>query len=161
MFKSDDSDFIYISEILRASKYLPDDSTVFSYLEKQNNVSSKSSKLQRKLVFDAVAEIMDTKREQPPWRATGVHSIKDIWTEFEMMREPETVDNLLELINRVLKRDLVGNNGWSEQTLEVSDAVLYIERLIFKDLVSDIIRDLADVSRKTMTFFAPRRKLFF
>ncbi|KAK1428357.1 hypothetical protein QVD17_17190 [Tagetes erecta] len=160
-FTSNDSDFKYISEILRASKYLPDDSTVFSYLEKQNNVPSKGSKIQRKLLFDVVAEIIDRNGEQPPWRGNGIHTIKDIWIEFQMIREPETAENLLELISLLMKKDLEGNNGWSEQTVEVAEAVLYIERLIFKDLVCETIRDLADVSGKTMTLFAPRRKLFF
>ncbi|KAI3829715.1 hypothetical protein L1987_03843 [Smallanthus sonchifolius] len=167
-FTSYDSDFTYISEILRVSKYLPDDSSVFFFLEKQQyltgNGSSKGSKLRRKLVFDVVAEIIDRNGELPPWNSISLtessNSVKQICLEFQKIREPETAENLLDLICTVLKRDLAGNNGWGDQPVEVSEAVLYIERLIFKDLVSETIRDLAEFAGKT-TFLAPRRKLVF
>ncbi|KAI3676430.1 hypothetical protein L1987_86039 [Smallanthus sonchifolius] len=167
-FISGDSDFTYISEILRASKYHPVDSSIFFYLEKQQHLtgddSSNGSKLRRKLVFDVVAEILDRKRELLPWNSVSLtesnNSVKQICSEFQKIREPETAENLLDLICAVLKRDLAGSNGWGDQPVEISEAVLYIERLIFKDLVSETIRDLADFAGKT-TFFAPRRKLVF
>ncbi|KAL8259080.1 hypothetical protein R6Q59_027033 [Mikania micrantha] len=157
-FRSDDSDFIYISEILQASKYFSDDSTAFFFLEKYRyltgNDSLKGSKIRRKLVFDVVGEITNRNRELPPWKSISLtdstSSIKQICTEFQKIREPDISENL----------DLSGNNGWGDQPVEVSEAVLYIERLIFKDLVSETIRDLAEFAGKT-TFFAPRRKLVF
>ncbi|KAI3742632.1 hypothetical protein L1987_60321 [Smallanthus sonchifolius] len=167
-FISGDSDFTYISEILRASKYHPVDTSIFYYLENQQYLtgddSSNGSKLRRKLVFDVVAEILDRNRELPPWNSISLtesnNSVKQICSEFQKIREPETAENLLDLICAVLKRDLAGNNGWEDQPVEISEAVLYIERLIFKDLVSETIRDLAEFAGKT-TFFAPRRKLVF
>ncbi|KAK9057346.1 hypothetical protein SSX86_022181 [Deinandra increscens subsp. villosa] len=165
-FISDDSDFKYISEILRASKYLPDDNSVFLYLEKQQYDSTKTSKLRRKLVFDFVAEIVDRNGELPPWNSVNSltesgSSVKQICLEFKTFREPETAESLLDLICTVLEKDLAGKNGWGDQVVEVSEAVLYIERLIFKDLVSETIRDLADFAGGKTTFFAPRRKLVF
>lgn len=167
-FISDDSDFAYISDIIRASKYLPDDSGVFLLLEKQQylngNDTSKVSKLQRKLVFDIVAEIVDRNRQLPPWNVISsnecTNSVKHMCSEFQKIREREPADNLLDLICGVLKRDLAGNNGWGDHPVEMSEAVLYIERLIFKDLVSETILDLADFAGKSR-FLAPRRKLVF
>ncbi|KVI03897.1 protein LONGIFOLIA 1 [Cynara cardunculus var. scolymus] len=167
-FISDDSDLTYISDIIRASKYLPDDSGVFLRLEKQQylngNDTSKVSKLQRKLVFDIVAEIVDRNRQLPPWNAISfnecTNSVNHICSEFQKIREREPADNLLDLICGVLKRDLAGNNGWGDHPVEMSEAVLYIERLIFKDLVSETILDLADFAGKSR-FLAPRRKLVF
>ncbi|KAI3526674.1 hypothetical protein L1887_05935 [Cichorium endivia] len=162
-FISDDSDFTYISEILRASKYLPDDSSVFFFLEKQHyyngNDTSKASKLQRELVFDIVAEILDRNRQLPPWNASS-NSLHQICSEYQKIRERDPADNLLDLICGVLKKDLAGNNGWGDHPVETSEAILYIERLIFKDLVSETIRDLADFAAGS-TLFAPRRKLVF
>lgn len=165
-FISDDSDFAYISEILRASKYLPDDSSVFFFLEKQQyfngNDTSKASKLQRELVFDVVAEILDRNSQLPPWNAVSesINSLHQICSEFQKIRERFTNDNLLDPICGVLKRDLAGNNGWEDHPVEMSETVLYIERLVFKDLVSETIRDLADFAAKS-SVLAPRRKLVF
>ncbi|KAJ0621073.1 putative protein LONGIFOLIA [Helianthus annuus] len=169
LFIADDSDFTYISEILRALKYVSDDSSVFYFLEKQQkarnsleNDTTRCSKLRRKLVFDAVNEIIDRNRELPPWKLTESNdSVNQICLEFQKIREPETAENLLDLICTLLKKDLAGNNVWSDQPVEVSEAVLYIERLIFKDLVSETIRDLAEFAGKTSMVFAPRRKLVF
>ncbi|XP_076934057.1 uncharacterized protein LOC143600178 [Bidens hawaiensis] len=166
-FISGDSDFTYISKILRALKYLPDESSVFYFLEKQchnENESSTGSKLQRKLVFDVVTEILRRNRDLPQWNAISLtessNAVKQICTEFKTIREPETADNLLDLICTVLKKDLAGNNGWGDHPVEVAESVLYIERLIFKDLVSETIGDLVEFAGKT-TFCAPRRKLVF
>nr|GEU57061.1 protein longifolia 1 [Tanacetum cinerariifolium] len=164
-FPSNDPDFTYISQILQASKYLPDDSNLFFLLEKQQFLNgtntSKASKLHRKLIFDTVSELLDQNEQLPPWIVTQSHnSAKQICSEFEKIREPEKADNVLDLICVVLKRDLASNNGWGNNPIETSEAVLNIERLIFKDLVCETIRDLAEFAGKS-TFFAPRRKLVF
>ncbi|XP_071721127.1 uncharacterized protein [Rutidosis leptorrhynchoides] len=160
----EDSDLTYIAEILRASKYLPDDAGVFYFLEKQHylngNESTKKSKLQRKLVFDSVAEILDRNRELPPWNAQFGDGIQAVYSEYQKICEPQTADNVLDLVCVVLKRDLAGNNGWGDQPEEMSESVLCIERLIFKDLICETILDLAEFAQKTRAL-APRRKLVF
>ncbi|KAI3759332.1 hypothetical protein L6452_07073 [Arctium lappa] len=146
-FRSDDSDFTYISDIIGASKYLPYDSNVFLLLQKQQylgeNDTSKVSKLQRKLVFDIVAEIVDRNRQLPPWNVISLiectKSFKHVCSKFQKIREQELADNLLDLICGVLKRDLTGNNGWGDHPVEISETVLYIERLIFKNLARRVI----------------------
>ncbi|CAL5437376.1 unnamed protein product [Camellia sinensis] len=98
--KSDDCNFVYISEILRASNYLLENYDIFQLLEKQQylkgNDTSRVSSLERKLIFDTVSEILDRDREMPPWK--------------------------------VLSR-------WGDCPVEMSEATLDIERMIFKDLV--------------------------
>ncbi|XP_019055346.1 PREDICTED: protein LONGIFOLIA 1-like isoform X2 [Nelumbo nucifera] len=173
--KSDDSDFLYISEILRASDCLSEDCDVFFLLEKQyyggNSSCDDTSALHRKLVFDTIAEILDRKRQLPPWKAfsgtnsvIGKPSLRQIWSEFRRIRERDAAEDLVEIICGVLRKDMAGDgiNGWGDCPEEVSEMVLDIERMIFKDLVAETIRDLA-VSAPKIRVPAPppRRKLLF
>ncbi|XP_022728174.1 protein LONGIFOLIA 1-like [Durio zibethinus] len=169
--KSDDCDFIYISDILSASNYLPDDSDVFMLLEKQQFLkgkdSSKVSSLQRKLIFDTINEIFNRKRQLPPWKliysGAARTSLQQIWSEFQKIRERDSSDDLFEVIFGVLRKDLAGDaiNGWGDCPIEMSEAVLDIERLIFKDLIGETIEDLAAFVGKCNKIPAPRRKLVF
>lgn len=171
---SNDSDLEYISEILRASNYFhPEDPDTFLLLEKQQYLKgkdiSKASTLQRKLIFDIITEILQRNRQLPPWKATdsviAEPSVKKIWSEFQKIRERDSADDdLFEIICGVLKKDLAGDavNGWGECPVELSEAVLDLERLIFKDLIGETIRDLATfAASKSTVSMAPRRKLVF
>lgn len=155
--KSDDCDFIYISDVIRACNFFPDDSDVFVLLEKQQYLKgkdqSKASTLQRKLIFDTITEILNRKRHLPPWKvvsSTEQVSLQHVWSEFQKIRERDASDDLVETICGVLKKDLAGDavNGWGECPVEMSEMVLDIERLIFKDLIGETIRDLAAFSGK-------------
>lgn len=177
----DDCDYMYISDILRASHCLPEDSDVFLLLEKQQylkgNDTSKFSRLKRKLIFDAVNEILDRSKRLPPWKAasqTNCHALKPsldiVWSEYQRIREHETAeDDLFETICGVLRKDLAGDaiHGWGDCPVEMSEAVLDIERLVFKDLISETIRDLAalassrSTSSSSSSSMLPRRKLVF
>ncbi|KAJ0878089.1 putative protein LONGIFOLIA [Helianthus annuus] len=101
-FISDDSDFIYISHILRASQHLHKDSNVFSSIEQHlynNKNTSNVSKRQRKLIFDVVHEIIDKNKQLPPWKTLFEDtraSVKQIWYEFQKIREVNTGDGVLE-----------------------------------------------------------------
>ncbi|KAK8635851.1 hypothetical protein V6N13_004566 [Hibiscus sabdariffa] len=168
--KSDDCDFIYISDILRASNYLPDDADIFLLLEKQQYLkgihTSKVYTLQRKLIFDTIQEILNRKRRLPPWKLypwSGHASLQQIWSEFQKIRERDSSDDLFEVICGVLRKDLAGDaiSGWEDCPIEMSEAVLDIERLIFKDLIVETIRDLADFAGKSDKFSATRRRLVF
>ncbi|MBA0795642.1 hypothetical protein Gohar_006488 [Gossypium harknessii] len=169
--KSDDCDFNYISDILKASNYLPDDTDVFLLLEKQQNLKGKDTskvyKLQRKLIFDTIKEILNGKGELPPWKLkypwSGETSLQQIWSEFEKIRRRDSADDLFEVICGVLRKDLAGDatNGWGDYPIEMSEAVLYIERQIFKDLIVETIRDLIGFSGKSNEVPTSRRKLVF
>nr|XP_043636736.1 uncharacterized protein LOC122607764 [Erigeron canadensis] len=163
-FISDDSDFIYISAILGASKNLNEDSSIFFLIEKQlYNTSSTSnvSKRHRKLVFDIIVEMLDRNSELPPWKAS-MSSIKHIWSEFLKIRETniKASDVLVDLINGVLRRDLIEISEWVDHPIETSEAVLDVERMIFKDLVCEAITDVDEFSGKCR-FLRSQRKLVF
>lgn len=171
---SDDSDFSYISEVLRASMYLPQEKTdLFLLLEKKQGLirggkdKSKASILQRRLIFDTITEILDRTRRLPPWKVVsglgsslGQPTLGQIWAEFRKIQERGPSEDLLEVVCGELKKDLAGDsvNGWGDCHVEVSEGILDIERLIFKDLITETIRDLASFAGKSP---APRRKLVF
>ncbi|XAR61153.1 hypothetical protein NMG60_11034777 [Bertholletia excelsa] len=173
---SDDCDFIYISDILRASNYLPEDCDVFLLLEKQQYLkgkdTSRASRLQRKLIFDTITEILDRNRQLPPWKLISHSnssalkpSLRQIWSEFQRIRERDTAgaEDLFDTICGVLRKDLAEDaiNGWGDCPVEMSEAMLDIERLIFKDLVGEMIRDLAAFAGGRSATLAPRRRLVF
>ncbi|CAL5357850.1 unnamed protein product [Camellia sinensis] len=169
--KSDDCDFVYISEILRASNYLPEDYDIFQLLEKQQylkgNDTSGVSSLERKLIFDTVSEILDRNREMPSWKvlsrsnsSIGKPSLHQIWSEFQRIRERDTAEDLFDIVCGVPRKDLIGDaiSGWRDCPVEMSEATLDIERMIFKDLISETIGDLvAFVGNRKSTV---RRKWF-
>ncbi|KAJ0520184.1 putative protein LONGIFOLIA [Helianthus annuus] len=165
-FISDDSDFIYISHILRASQHLHEDSNVFSSIEQHlynNKSTSNVSKRQQKLIFDVVHEIIDKNKQLPPWKTLFEDtraSVKQIWSEFQKIREVNTGDGVLEVVNGVIKKDIVNISGWIDYPIEMSEAILDVERMIFKDLVSEAIRGLVELSGECM-FFRTRRRLVF
>ncbi|KAK8693935.1 hypothetical protein V6N13_071502 [Hibiscus sabdariffa] len=173
--KADDCDFIYISDILRAFDCLHDGSDVFLLLEKPQYVkgkgTSKASRLHRKLIFDTIIEILDRKKQLPPWKLisvtnleSGETSLQRIWSEFQKIRERDTSDDLVEAICGVLRKDLAEDafNGWEGSPIEMSEAVLDIERLIFRDLIGETIGDLAALAGESNNNIpAPRRKLVF
>ncbi|KAK8565355.1 hypothetical protein V6N12_058920 [Hibiscus sabdariffa] len=173
--KADDCDFTYISDILRAFDCLHDASDVFLLLEKQQYVkgkdTSKASRLQRKLIFDTINEILHRKKQLPPWKLisltnseSGETSLQRIWSEFQKIRERDTSDDLVEAICGVLRKDLAEDafNGWEGSPIEMSEAVLDIERLIFRDLIGETIGDLAALAGESNNNIpAPRRKLVF
>jgi hypothetical protein len=169
--KSDDCDFVYISEILRASNYLPEDSDIFMLLEKQQYLigkdKSKVSTLQRKLIFDMINEILDRNRQLPPWKPNSwmnSTSLQQIWSEFQRIRDRDASEDLYEVICGVLRKDLVMGDtisGWVDCPVEMSEAVLDIERLIFKDLICETIHDLIALSGNYNNVAALRRRLMF
>lgn len=171
--KLGDVDFVYISEIVRASRYLPEDSDVFQLLEKQQYLkggkdTSKASRLRRRLIFDTINEILDRNRQLPPWKSNFWGncsiSLRQIWSEFQRIREiGDASEDLFEVICGVLRKDFMvdGSSGWVDRPIEISEAVLDVERLIFKDLIGETIRDLAAFSGNCDNLAAPRRRLVF
>ncbi|XP_010545116.1 PREDICTED: uncharacterized protein LOC104817570 [Tarenaya hassleriana] len=143
--KSEDSQLIYISDVLWASDYLPQHCDIFSTLEKQQCLKGKSATLERRLTFDTVQEIISRRRRLPPWIAMGEISLQQIWSEFQKMRDRssssssarEEEDDLAGVVCGALRRDLA-EEAWNQ--VEVSEAVLDIERLVFKDLIGELFR---------------------
>ncbi|KAL6654020.1 hypothetical protein ACP70R_007485 [Stipagrostis hirtigluma subsp. patula] len=120
----------------------------------------------RRLLCGAVAEALDRQRGACPWEPTawlrGGELVAHVWAEVRRAREPvAAAEDLNDITCGAIQRDLADDRLWAPQQQqrpgpEVADAVLQIERLVFKDLVADTIRELADVDR-----LLPRRKLVF
>ncbi|KAL5123667.1 Protein LONGIFOLIA 1 [Glycine soja] len=171
---SEDCDFAYVWEILRACTYLPEESDIFLLLEKQQCLkgkdTSKASTLQRRLIFDTLQEILNRNQQLPPWKAVSCgEQRQQIWSEFRRIREREEAESedLFKVICGVLKKDMADEmRGWGEWPVEMGDVVLDIERLVFKDLVGETIRELASFSPQSqcnnkLLLPALRRKLVF
>jgi Domain of unknown function (DUF4378) len=168
--ESDDQDYIYLCEFLRVSSRRCDLSRTCELLKKHHQSSDATSQ-QRGVVYDAVKEIVENSRQVSPWDAfTGhlgpaPHTLKQhVWGELQKIREPtvsfsELVD-LNEATCQAIEKDFSADHRWNKQSIEISDAVLQIERLIFKDLVADTIKELADVASMDR-YMVPRRKLVF
>ncbi|CAD5172705.1 unnamed protein product [Musa acuminata subsp. malaccensis] len=164
----DDDDYAYVAKVLRASDIHGDSPDVYALLEKQRRSPSgpsEAARLHRRLVFDAVAEILEQKRcaTRPPWEAiarpgslssttaavdggTSLLLLPEVWAELEWIREQAPADDLNDATCWAVRRDLVRESldGWARPAAEVADAVIHIERQIFKNLVADTIRHLAD-----------------
>lgn len=166
----DDQDYLYLCEFLRVSSR-PCDLSKASDLLKKRHQSSDATWQQQSLVYDAVKEIVENSRQVSAWEAfTGhlgraPHTLKQhVWSELQKIREPavnfgELVD-LNEATCRAIEKDFSADHRWNKPSIEISDAVLQIERLVFKDLVADTIKELADVG-PTDHYMVPRRKLVF
>ncbi|MQL90053.1 hypothetical protein Taro_022646 [Colocasia esculenta] len=164
----DDSDFLYVSEILRSSdpQQMAESS---SWSEKTGDDAAdsdpKAQPLHRRLVFDAVSEIVERRSQVSPWESflrsrSPTPGAKprllpgEVWAELRRIQDHDPADDLCDLICGILRRDMASSaaeRAWVDRPAEMSDAVLDIERLIFKDLIAETIRHLA-------TFFSQRRR---
>ncbi|KFK35496.1 hypothetical protein AALP_AA5G292200 [Arabis alpina] len=160
---SSDSEYVYISDILRASDCIPQESDIFSFLDKHQYLKGKQNIIpqERRLIFDAVQEIVGRRKRLPPWRRLrGDDKMEVVWSEFQKMRKTRSESSQEDLVGYVcgvLRRDL-SEDRWRDCEVDMSEAVLDIERLIFKDLIDDTIRHLAALNR---SHSLRRRLLFF
>ncbi|KAG6505280.1 protein LONGIFOLIA 1-like [Zingiber officinale] len=171
-----DPDYAYVSEVVRACDHYGDAcASVYAILEKRRaGDSCKAGRPHRRLIFDTVAEILNRMRQVYPWDAFSrvISSppaprrvevlLRRVWTDIRHLRElaSEAECGMEDAaVGGAVRKDIDGRttgDGWSRPGPELSDTVLQIERLIFKDLVAETIRDLATARR-----LAPRRKLEF
>ncbi|CAF2113738.1 hypothetical protein YC2023_103183 [Brassica napus] len=169
MSSSSDSEYDYISDILRASNCLPQESDIFSLLEEKQQYLLKSSERasahERRLTFDAVQEIVGRIRRRGRMVGDADQMLQLTWSEFQKLRkkssspaEEEEAADLAGYVCGVLGRDLT-EDPWRDFQVETSEAVLVIERLVFKDLVGETIRHMAALNRSAS--LRRRRRLLF
>ncbi|KAK3118877.1 hypothetical protein QOZ80_9BG0709880 [Eleusine coracana subsp. coracana] len=180
---ADDPDYAYVAELVRlfVGRKRRDPADVYKVAEQRRrlhpNGGDGDACHQRRLLCGAVAEALDAQRAACPWDPAawlrGAELVGHVWAEVRRAREPVSAaaqDEELDLNDvtcGAIRRDLMGTDGaWASSTLqqqprrlgpEVADAVLQVERLVFKDLVADTIRELADAD----SLVPPRRKLVF
>ncbi|RWW43513.1 hypothetical protein BHE74_00050810 [Ensete ventricosum] len=158
-----DPDYAYVCDVLRASElYGGASDAAYAALEDGRcrrrggpaRDPSKTARLHRRLVFDAVAEILDRKCHVAPWDVfarvdgEGEKALPRVWAEFQRVREQVAVaaaaDDHEGAACGAVRNDIAAArpDGWVRPAAEMSDVVLQIERLIFKDLVAETTRDL-------------------
>ncbi|CAL9112961.1 unnamed protein product, partial [Musa textilis] len=172
-----DPDYAYVRDVLRASERYGDASDA-PYAALGNGRChrrggpagdpSKTARLHRRLVFDAVAEILDRKRHVSPWDVfargdggEGEKALPRVWAEFQRVREQvAAADDHEGAACGAVRNDIAAArpDGWVRPAAEMSDVALQIERLIFKNLVAETIRDLG--AREPLPLLH-RRKLVF
>ena len=139
------------------------------------NAKSDKDKLHRKLIFDAVNEILIGKLalvsvSGEPWLKTeklarktlnAQKLLKELCFEIEQLQNKKldySLEGEEDGLKTILWEDVMHRSeSWTDFSGEISGAVLDIERSIFKDLVDEVIRgEAADLRARP----GRRRKLF-
>lgn len=164
-------DHIYIKEILLASGLLKLDGTstvvhfhptgslinpeLFNVLEETKECTSKSEKIKRKLIFDIVYNILVQKLDRSAsselWTSNkkgrilnGEKLLEELCLEINNLQTTNTANEYDEIMNIITEDVNKKSDDWGNNSNEVPALVLHIERLIFKDLISEIVN--AEVS---------------
>ncbi|KAJ1276069.1 hypothetical protein BS78_05G185700 [Paspalum vaginatum] len=179
---SADPDYAYVADLVRlfggARKHDPADVYAAAeqrLLQRGAGAAGPDTWHHRRLLCGAVAEALERQRGACPWEpaawARGAELAAHVWAEVRRAGEPvaraaEAVaeaEDLNDVTCSAIRRDLAADAGpWAPRGrarpgAEAAEAVLQIERLVFKDLVADTIRELADAGWAAL----PRRKLVF
>lgn len=160
---------------MRYSDQCHDSSKLFSSLEKHHRLCGGSATLHhRRLLNDLVCEILNRNRHRhmSSWEAfkhakstcsTQYSPMPDtgiVWQQIQQMREPIIISNeVADVTSNAISKDMATDHTWAYQSGELSEAVLQIERMIFKDVIADTIHELADGA--AVSYHLPRRKLIF
>ncbi|XP_020591700.1 protein LONGIFOLIA 2-like [Phalaenopsis equestris] len=168
-------DYAFVLDVLRQSDLHPSADEAFTSIENRHRSSTTtSSTLHRRLIFDTVTELLNRKRDISPWdtfsgalAATCATShTRAVWDELCQIQVRIPAANAMEATCNVIRKEMTGSwdreQGWVVFGEEMSEAVLHIERLVFKDLVADTIRELADLAGRCRRGVAiSRRKIVF
>jgi len=147
------------SQALHSSGY-PINPILFLALEKiktnkmHSNIAKTKNheKMERKLIFDVVNEILfqklilesSCKPYQPEGRKPEGQQLSDmLCTEIDKLQHKNRNVNLAnedEFLTSILLEDLVQHPTTTECCNEIPNVVLDIERLIFKDLITEVVR---------------------
>ncbi|KAI4335893.1 hypothetical protein L6164_014490 [Bauhinia variegata] len=165
-------ELFFVLEQTKASSLLPEEECVFG---KVSQVKRNSEKFHRKLIFDAVNEILAVKlalvsTSIGPWLKperltkktfTAQKLLKELCFEIEKIQAKKPVRSLEDEeddLKSIIWEDVMHRSeSWTDFNGEISRAVLDIERLIFKDLVDEVLLGEAASLRKKP---GRRRKLF-
>ncbi|KAF5791961.1 putative protein LONGIFOLIA [Helianthus annuus] len=162
--KTTNEDHRYIREILSASGFLKDlDSAIrqvqlhptcslikpdlFHLLE--NPRSNSNEKIRRKMIFDSVNEILFHKLVSLDGKRCGKFMngeklLEELWSEIDTLQKgfrrctynEDDDDEVINIVSADLNKK---SEDWGKCCYEVQGVVLDIERLIFKDLIDEVI----------------------
>ncbi|KAD3640985.1 hypothetical protein E3N88_30208 [Mikania micrantha] len=181
-----DEDHLYIKEILLALGFLknldcattlvhlhPTNSLIkpelFNILEKTKECTSKHKKIKRKMIFDTINNILSQKLAMSAssglWTSktkggilSGEKLLEELCLEINNLqtnKADDTYDQIISIISEEVNKK---SDDWDHNCNEISAMVLDIERLIFKDLIGEIVN--VEVSGPQEMHRRHRRQLF-
>ncbi|KAF7806272.1 protein LONGIFOLIA 2 isoform X1 [Senna tora] len=148
-------ELFFVLEQTKASSLLPKEECI---PEKVACLKLKTEKSHRKLIFDAVNEILGVKlalilgSSTEPWlkpsrltkkTMSAQKLLKELCFEIEKMqaKKPESsLEDEEDGLKSILIEDVMnGSESWTDSDGDVPGVVLDVERLIFKDLVDEVV----------------------
>lgn len=108
-----------------------------------------NDRCRRRLLFDAVNEIISQKLTQTSSRVltTGPQLLQQIHKEIDQLQpinSPHSLDDEDDFLTTIIDKDLTYRSpNWINFSIEIPGLVLDIERLIFKDLIVELVHDEA------------------
>ncbi|KAJ4707285.1 Protein LONGIFOLIA like [Melia azedarach] len=132
IYDSTDLNHRYISEILLAS-VLEQTKARTRLPSDENKVLQESSKM-----WFSPSKLADK-------RSSGQQLLRDLCSEVDHLQANNSncnLDDEDDILRSIMYEDLMhGAMDWTDGQSEISHLVLYVERLIFRDLISEIVRD--------------------
>ncbi|XP_058080305.1 protein LONGIFOLIA 1-like [Magnolia sinica] len=166
-------DLFYVLEQTKTSWLLKADPTCENTLRSKPN----KEKLHRKLMFDAINEILVRKLalvgpQSEPWirsdkltvaTPSGQRLLRELCSEIDQLQAADSLESSLDEdddgLKSILREDVMcRGESWMDFHKEVPGVVLDVERSIFKDLVDEIVNGEASNLRARPT--RRRRQLF-
>ena len=134
----------YVLEQTKGSRF---ESDKRSYNEDRK--TRTNDRCRRRLLFDVVNEIISQKLAQTKSRllTTGPQLLQQIHKEIDQLQPislPQSLDDEDDFLTTIIDKDLTyGSPNWINFNIEIPGLVLDIERLIFKDLIVELVHDEA------------------
>ncbi|XP_071693770.1 uncharacterized protein [Rutidosis leptorrhynchoides] len=126
---------------------------LFNTLEKNKKCTTKSEKLKRKMIFDTVDDILVQKLATSTSAGlsskmrgkilNGEKLLEELYLEINNFKTNTSSGSYDEIINIIAEDVDKDSKDWDKNCCEVPALVLDIERLIFKDLIKEIVKSEA------------------
>lgn len=133
----------FVLEQSKRSSEIPAD----RYSTKKIAPPKHTQKTERKLTFDTVDQLLTQKfasaSSYEPMFFTGQHLLMDLCSEIDRLKLKESereLDDECESLRGIIREDLLHQSEkWIDFHSEFGGIILGVERLIFKDLISEVV----------------------
>lgn len=154
--------FLQSHEAINTNLFFVLEKTIGSNFVSDKKSNSKADRIarikardRRRLLFDAVNEILSQKLSQPrsllkkqsELTTTCPQLLQEIFKEISQLQPinlPNSLDDEEDFLTTIIGKDLTHRSAnWTDVSSEIPALVLDIERLIFKDLIVELVQDEA------------------
>ncbi|KAL1824445.1 protein LONGIFOLIA 1 isoform X2 [Daucus carota subsp. sativus] len=129
-----------------------DTEVALEQVDKKSVRSTGREKVQRRLVFDAVSEILlegsfDLRTVQTKMgerRTSGEKLLEELCTKLDQQQATpdDSLNDIDDELKSILRADIMNKRkNWTGYSSQLAGLVLDIERMIFKDLIGEIVRE--------------------